>query len=152
MKKTIPVIICLVLLSACNSSDNSRPYPEVPTISSNPSEAVSELPRPTPVSPTKAPEPEITKTVEPKPTAEAVPPAIEFAQRWGKKYPAVPEYLILKTANYVCDAIKIKGERWENDSVTMLSIVEYISEAGMKESDALEFAQDAHQNYCSSRI
>jgi hypothetical protein len=160
MKKTIVSIMAIsaISLGACNSGSNPTPTP-VPSESVVVSESPTAVATPEPEVTTKKPDPARTTdkpetkdpvTAEPT-TTGAVPPAIEFAQRWGAKYPNVPEFAILKAANATCDAIATAGTDYANNTVTMGIISSVVSTAGLSENDALEFAQDADQNYCSSR-
>lgn len=168
MKKALVILAVTVLLavtvfSLVGCSADKKPVP-APTFSASsmPSETVSGWPTPPnitrpPYDPEQtAPEPEkTTKNNTPDNTAapttsEAVPPAVQFAQRWGKKYPSVPEYAILKTANATCTLIEEAGTNWNDNTVTMAAIAGLLSTVDMSDNDALEFAQDANQNYCSS--
>jgi hypothetical protein len=164
MKRTIASISVLgiVLIGGCSSSNDSTPIP-LPSISVKPSETVSEGATATPTEPTSPP-----KTVDPtegtdgddnpdpKPqepvptTTEAVPPATQFAQRWGAKYRDVPEFAILKAANGTCRIIDSAGVDWNNDPEVVAGIKAAVTLAGLDSNDAVEFAQDANQNYCSS--
>jgi len=140
MKRTtvIAVMVFAALgLNACDSSSITGTTPSVPTTSVKPSTATTE---PSTV-PTRDAEPTAT-------TSEAGTPATQFAERWGKKYPAIPEFVILKTANSTCDLIS--SGNWQDEPRKSL-IEGVVSAAGMAENDAVEFAQDAEQNYCSSR-
>lgn len=156
MLKSMCIVVTtasLIFLSACSSNSSPGPTP-VPSVDSSPSAIVSEastLPT-SPVAtpdesrteePTKAPLPTIT-------TNEAGTPAVQFAQRWGKRYPQVPEFAILKSANTVCDILEQAPAEWHNDSTTMQEIANAATRYAMNASDALEFAQDADQNYCAS--
>lgn len=160
MKKTIVsiTVISAISLSACSSGSNPTPAP-VPSrsvvVSESPSEVVTTEPEvtskaPEPARTTNNPEPKEPDTTKPT-TGGAVPPAIQFAQRWGVKYPNVPEFAILKAANATCDAIAASGSDYASNTVTMGIISSVVSTAGFNDNDALEFAQDADQNYCSSR-
>lgn len=157
MKKTL---VSLLAVSAIVLGGCSKPTPSpVPSASVRPSASptagVTTTPTTTAVPTTQAPDPtEGTggapgKTVAPT-TSAAVPPAIEFAQRWGAKYPSVPEFAILKSANATCKLISASGVNWNDNTDTMSAIETVIGAAGINKTDALEFAQDANQNYCSS--
>jgi hypothetical protein len=77
-------------------------------------------------------------------------PATQFASRWGKKYPSVPEYMILKAGKSVCVFINEASGNWTEDEKALAGIREATSLAGIEASQSFEFAQDAEQNYCSS--
>lgn len=168
--KTVGISIGLTFILGIYACSNSNPTP-IPTapsvgISTNPSELPtpgwitpngSELPttKPTrttadqPTPPEVDPEP----TTPPRPTLtapEAGTPATQFAARWGKRYPGVPEYAILKAANATCSIIAKSGQDWTNDPATLAAIELALKAIDMPSNDALEFAQDAEQNYCSS--
>lgn len=155
MKKTLAVsaVLGLVFLAGCKSPD-SGPTP-LPT-SVSPSVAVSESNSVEPTPTTREPAPEET-TNKPEPTtpktstssSDAGTPATQFAQRWGAKYPDVPEYAILKGANGVC-AVTEQYPDWTNNALAQAAIEEIVKGFGISENDAVEFAQDAQQNYCSS--
>jgi hypothetical protein len=163
MKKVLVSVIAAsaIILSGC-SNDKPLPTPLPTAPSVLPSETVSGWPTPPNITrpPQETSEPDQTqnpdvpsKPEETKPaptTSGAVPPAIEFAQRWGAKYPNVPEYAILKTANATCEFIAKSGVNWNDNTVTMAAISGLLSGAGINDNEALEFAQDAEQNYCSS--
>jgi len=150
---TVPVIAVLsILLVGCTAGKDPGPI-QLPSNSAEPSQSLSEAPsvpsEDVTTAPTKpAEDPEPTKTL---PTVTpAVPPAVEFAQRWGRKYPDVPEYAILKAANATCELISTSGDNWNDNTQVVASIAVLLDAAGMQRTDALEFAQDADQNYCSS--
>lgn len=156
MKKVLAIMVVgAFFLGGCTADKNPDPI-VLPSVDVLPSAAISEAPsKPSNTATAKPGEPKTTQpenpaTVAPSPSA-AVPPAIEFAQRWGKKYSSVPEYAILKTANVTCEAIDIAGIDYFTDPVAMGVITDAVTAAGMESKDALEFAQDAQQNYCSSR-
>lgn len=167
MKKVLIALIATsaIVLSGCTSDKDPVPTP-TPSESLLPSETVSGWPTPPTI--TRVPTPRETTEApsQPEPTTPrddqttntpvtpavtpAVPPAIDFAQRWGRKYPAVPEYAILKAANATCRLIETAGTNWNDNALTMAAIETAIGAAGLNNNDALEFAQDANQNYCSS--
>lgn len=162
MRKTKATVIASVIsigltLSAC--SDKTEPINPMPTatpsspvvnstIAPEPSTAAPRTTEPETDAPTtKLPEP----TVSTAPTSEAAaPPATQFAQRWGQRYPNVPEFAILKAANGTCRLIAASGTNWNDSTDTMKAIEAAVSLAGVDSNDALEFAQDADQSYCSS--
>jgi hypothetical protein len=154
--KTLNIIAVIVLssivLAGCTADKDSDPI-KLPSATASPAQTLSEAPRPSSVSATgksteQTSDPEGTT---PAPTTSAaVPPAIEFAQRWGKRYPNVPEFAILKAANGTCRLIDESGVNWNDNSTTMAAVEVLISGPGIDSSQALEFAQDANQNYCSS--
>jgi hypothetical protein len=156
MKKTLVSLVVIMALAGCNAPSDPTPTPtEVPTVEVSPSETPTEAPEPNP-------EPVPTKddggSESPKPTpqspapttSEAGTPATQFAERWGKRYPSIPEFAILKAANRTCDVIGAAGNGWESDPLVQLALKEGIGAFGLSDNDALEFAQDANQNYCSS--
>ena len=155
---TLSIAVSFMLgIYACSDGNNAVPLPSTPTpevsYSTNPTEASTPTQKPT-AEPTRE---HTTKpeTVEPKPTAtvtssDAGTPAVEFAARWGKRYPDVPEFAILKAANGTCRILTEAGDNWNDSTVVMNSIEVVVGTAGIKNNDALEFAQDADQNYCAS--
>jgi hypothetical protein len=157
MKKLIAcaVLSTVVFISGCNSPDpteppvnNTKPPVGIP----GPSKAVPSEPTQEPEQPSN-PEPAPNPQPEPKPSptsSSATTPAVEFAKRWGKRYPEVPEYLILKTANGVCRAIETAGNGWENNPLVLAGINTATDAVGLGSNIGLEFALDANQNYCSS--
>jgi hypothetical protein len=157
MKKTLAITAALLFgLTGCtNNSGNNEPT-QTPTASPAVSETTA-IPDPT-TQPTKdEPTPDKTTSTqkpEPSPTsssADSGTPATEFAGRWGKRYPDVPEFAILKAANGVCTFIDQYGNGWESNPLAQAGIKEVAEFAGLAGNDALEFAQDANQNYCASR-
>jgi hypothetical protein len=159
MRKTVVslAVVSTIALAGCNNtSDNSVPEPTSgPVVTVEPSEKPTE-------GSTSNPEPQPTKTRErtqepttpasPVPTTtEAGTPQTQFAQRWGQRYPQVPEFAILKAANRVCDAISAVGPEWVSDPFTKNLIQEAVNGFGISGNDGVEFAQDAEQNYCSSQ-
>lgn len=163
MKKTLVSIMALsvITLSGCNSVDK-KPTPQpVPSVSVLPTETDGGMPTPPNITrPPYTPEPteELPETVKPTTdsptvaptTSGAVTPAVEFAGRWGKRYPDIPEFAILKAANGTCRIIAAAGQGWEKDPLIQSAIKTATGLAGLSDNDALEFAQDANQNYCSS--
>jgi hypothetical protein len=155
MKKTLAVsaILVIAVLGGCKNPD-SRPTPVPTTVS--PSVTISQANSAEPTPTTREPGPDKT-TNKPEPTTprtstastDAGTPAVQFAQRWGVKYPNVPEYAILKGANGVC-AVVDQYPDWTSNPVAKDSIEEIVTGFGLNQSDAVEFAQDAEQNYCSS--
>lgn len=159
MKKVVlSIAIAGLILGGCSKQTQPDPVPSL----ESPSVAVSEGSTPTPGwitpngsgSPTQDSE-EPTKgnqepTSNPATSDAAAPPATQFAQRWGQKYPNVPEFAILKTANATCAAIQEVGDDWETNAAFLSGVEKVMDSAGMNKSDALEFAQDVNQNYCSS--
>ena len=154
MKRTIIGIALIAALTGCTAPSDPTPTkpPTAPSVA------------PTKPSDTPKPDPEPQPTEDggeentPKPTpqspapttSEAGTPATQFAERWGKRYPSVPEFAILKAANRTCDVIGAAGNGWESDPLVQLALKEGIGAFGLSDNDALEFAQDANQNYCSS--
>jgi hypothetical protein len=156
MRKTVLASAVVALaLGGCQTKDDGNINPSPAPV---PSVAESKTTKPAEPSkqPTKTVEPEPTtvKPEEPKPTTatttEAGTPATQFAQRWGLRYPSVPEYAILKAANGTCLLIEQGGADWFSDPMIMGGIEEIITAFGIEKNQALEFAQDADQNYCSS--
>lgn len=161
MKKTIVVLATAVLaLGACNKPSDPQPVPTKPTtpVVVTPSAVLVTTPPAVETTaptqggdsdnpPVKSDEP--TTSVAPSSEA-AAPPATQFAQRWGAKYPNVPEYAILKAANSVCYVINAAGADWAKNEEAVASVEAAVSVMGINKSDGVEFAQDAAQNYCSS--
>lgn len=159
MKKTIAIsAVMLFALTACNKPEEINPSPTrtaQPTVTQTTNE-----PGPTEVPTTSVPDPGAEPTtnkpeepVTPAPSvisSDAGTPATQFAQRWGVRYPSVPEYAILKAANGVCAMIEQFGNGWESDERALAGIREAAEFAGIAGYDGLEFAQDANQNYCST--
>lgn len=155
MKKTLAVaaVLAIALAGCTNNSGNPEPT-QTPTAS--PATSVSTIePDPT-TAPTKTSEPEPTQeeTTKPNPepaasSPEAGTPAVQFAGRWGKKYPNVDEYAILKAANGVC-AVTEQYPDWTNSTLAQAAINEIVTGFGLNDNDGVEFAQDAQQNYCPS--
>jgi hypothetical protein len=151
----VAVIALVIGLSGCTSG-NSDPAPiPLPSATESPSVKPTAAPEPTVTEqpntpdPTNQPEP----TGEPTtvaPTVEAGTPATQFAERWGKRYPEVPEFAILKAANATCAAIDQAGANWNDNILVVAGIEAAVTAAGLSGNDALEFGQDAKQNYCSS--
>lgn len=163
MRRTIVSIATTLTLSmglvACSSPSDPTPTPSAtpgPAVSSPEKPTTAPVPTPGPTetdAPEKPSDPEPTKKPEPTPapaTSEAGTPATQFAQRWGKRYPDVPEFAILKAANATCRAIEASGNDWNKDPIVTGAISLAIQAAGLSENDAIEFAQDADQNYCAS--
>lgn len=163
MRKTVVAtfLVASIALAGCESNKDGNiepsPAPVPSTVESQSTKPVEPSNEPTQTREPK-PEPEPTRTTEkPDPgpvvtTSEAGTPATQFAQRWGVKYPAVPEYAILKAAKGTCLLIETGGVDWFSDPAIMAGITEVVSGFGMQSKDALEFAQDADQNYCSSIV
>jgi hypothetical protein len=159
----IVAVIALVLgLTGCTSSPSDptpTPVP-LPTMVETPSVNPTEAPTPPqitrngsgPAVITDEPTPEETTTKpEASPTGTpARPPAVEFAQRWGTKYPDIPEFAILKAANATCRVIETAGNDWNKDPLVVAGIEVAVQASGLSQNDAVEFAQDADQNYCAS--
>lgn len=150
MKKTAIGTLLLLSLSACSTPVDPTP---LPTINPVPSVRTTEAPTRVPsYPPTRATTPPVTTSPIPvETTSGAGTPAVQFAQRWGKRYPDVPEFAILKAANATCDVITEAGPGWENKSIITTGISGIVGEFGIPNNTAVEFAQDADQNYCSSR-
>lgn len=151
------IVLSAVVLTGCTADKNPDPIP-LPSVDVLPSETVSGWPtppnitRPPYTEPTKTDAPENGSTTPATTTSAAVPPAIEFAQRWGKKYPNVPEFAILKAANATCDILEANPKpSWETDPFIVGAIESGLSALDIPTTDAVEFGQDAQQNYCSSR-
>lgn len=149
-------IVTTLALVACTNN----PAPIVTTPTQVPSTIInSPTDEPEPSKTPSSPKPEPSKTSKPNnntsptvvvPSSDpAAPPATQFAQRWGIRYPQAPEFAILKAANATCDTIE-GSEDWQNDSAVIADVAAAIKVAGIESSEALEFAQDAEQNYCSS--
>jgi hypothetical protein len=85
----------------------------------------------------------------PPPTTGADTPANAFAKRWGERYPKVPEYAVLKAANGVCKLVENSPD-WVSDADTVAAVKTVVGLAGIDDNDAVEFGQDAQQNYCAS--
>lgn len=158
MRKTVlTAVIVALALGGCQSNTDGNIIPSPAPVPSA-SQTQSTKPAEPSKQPTKTVEPEPTteKPVEPKPepttasTTEAGTPATQFAQRWGLRYPSVPEYAILKAAKGTCLLIEQGGVDWFADPVIMGGIEEIVTGFGIEKNQALEFAQDANQNYCSS--
>lgn len=159
-KPTAIIIACLIVaffaLAACTGNNN--PINPTPTLAPVPS--ISETtanPDPTTAAPKTVPpaETEAPATNKPEPSSSptsdaAAPPATQFAQRWGQRYPTVPEFAILKAANATCAVIAEVGSGWETNPVALLAFEKAVEAAGLSGNDGVEFAQDANQNYCSS--
>jgi len=153
MRKLALLAVPFILLVGCNKPTDLPPTP--PT-----------MPAPSVVVSTKTLEPPnvpaVTITATPKPaekesprvpTASPSEPAtvgVQFAQRWGLRYPNVPEYAILKAANATCKIIEKNELSWNIEPGILKSIEDVVNIAGLPDNDALEFAQDANQNYCAS--
>jgi hypothetical protein len=149
MKKTLVSLAVIMTLAGCNVPSDPTPTPtQVPTVEVTPSETPTEAPEPNPEPTKDTPKP--TPQSPAPTTSEAGTPATQFAERWGKRYPSVPEFAILKAANRTCDVIGAAGNGWESDPLVQLALKEGIGAFGLSDNDALEFAQDANQNYCSS--
>ncbi len=152
-------IVIVLALSACTDKpDVIEPsLPGTPSVAASQTTNTSE-PTKTPEIPSEPrptePDPEKpTKSASPEPSvtsSDAGTPAVQFASRWGKRYPNVPEYAILKAANGVCVVSDQYGEDWLNNPLAEAAINELVQFAGISENDAVEFAQDARQNYCAS--
>jgi hypothetical protein len=153
-KLVIALTAGVLALTGCSNTSEPTPVP-------NPTPVETTVnPAPT----TDAPEPDPTReptvaptTDEPKPepapsvsSSEAGTPAVQFAERWGKRYPNVPEFLILKAANQTCRLLAEAPDNWTSDSETLAGIKAGVTLAGIEGSDGVEFAQDAQQNYCGS--
>jgi hypothetical protein len=157
MRKTIAVAVVGVLaLSGCNFEPDGN-FPEPVRTTASPTTSPSAIKSEAPATPTKdvPQEPEPTKE-EPKPeptsattSSAATTPAVQFAKRWGEKYPTVPEYAILKAANGVC-AVTEQFPDWTNNPLAKAGIDEIVKGFGISESDGVAFTQDAQQNYCGS--
>lgn len=159
MRKTIVATSIVAMLTLAGCTGNNDPITPGPTV--NPAPSISEstnTSEPETEAPTRNPEPAETttkpaeeETVAPSPSSEdAAPPATKFAQRWGQRYPNIPEFAILKAANATCRAIEAAGPDWNDNALVVAGIESAVNAAGLSENDALEFAQDANQNYCSS--
>lgn len=151
MKKSIPAVLMtgLMLVGCANKSSDLTPIPSTgpttPVIETTKTSEPSTYEPTTPAAEPTTPAPEAS-------TPEAGTPATEFAERWGKRYPSIPEYAILKAANGVCTFIEQYGNGWENDPLAQRGIQEAVGFTGIADNSALEFAQDADQNYCASRV
>ena len=154
MKKTIIGIALIAALTGCTAPSDPTPTkpPTVPSVA------------PTKPSDTPKPDPEPQPTEDgggentPKPTPqspapttnEAGTPQVEFIKRWIKKYPDASEPGIMVAGLSTCKAIEKAGPGW-NDNITTITIIKSVlSEAGIPGEDAIEFAQDADQNICST--
>lgn len=154
MKKVILASVLALSLSACTDVGVKDPI-QLPTPAESLNTIPSALPETSP-SPTKSEVPPVVEET-PKPTPTTAPPtttdpgtpATQFADRWGKKYPAVPEYAILKAANGTCAVIAKYGI---TNPIAKAAISEVVTGFGLSSNDAVEFAQDADQNYCSSIV
>lgn len=157
MKKIVlSLAVAGLVLAGCSKRVEPTPTPS----NSSPSVSVSEGSTPTPEDSTEptteTPNPPTDEPTTQTPTSTApttdpaMPPATAFAQRWGVKYPSVPEYAILKAANKTCSAIADGGDSWQSAPKVISLIEDAVDTAGISKSDALEFAQDADQNYCAS--
>ncbi len=155
MKKTLLSISIVVALAISGCSTGSEPT-NPPVNNSKPPVGIPApfTPEPTdePQTPSQPdPQPKPEPEVKPSPTtSSAMTPAVAFAKRWGERYPNVPEYAILKTANGVCNAIAKTGNGWENNPLVIAGFNTAVEAIGMDNNVGLEFAQDAHQNYCAS--
>lgn len=157
MRKTVLAVAGVALaLGGCqsNTDGNITPSPApVPSVSetksTKPAEP-SESPTPAKSSESPKPDPDSSTAKPPVETTEAGTPATQFAQRWGLRYPSVPEYAILKAAKGTCLLIEQGGVDWFADPMIMGGIEEIVTGFGIEKNQALEFAQDANQNYCSS--
>lgn len=155
MKRTIAMaVVSALALSGCNFEPDGN-YPEPVRTTASPATSPSTIkpePSETPTQKdTKTPNAEPT-TPDPDPTTQppgADTPANQFAKRWGEKYPAVPEYAILKAANGVCDIVG-RFPDWTNNPLAQAGIKEVVKGFGLDANDGVEFAQDAQQNYCNS--
>lgn len=156
MKRTIAVaVVAALTLSGCNFEPDGN-YPEPVRTTASPATSPSTInPEPS-KTPTRDAEPEPTKTEDTKPeptstvtSSDAGTPAVQFAKRWGEKYPAVPEYAILKAANGVC-TITEQFPDWTNNPLAKAGIDEVVKGFGISENDGVAFTQDAQQNYCGS--
>ena len=159
MKHTVALLLAGALgLAGCQSNNGGikEPAPtqvpsEVKSQTTKPAEPSSTPTQSSPAEPTtQRPVPQPTKTGTGVP--EAGTPATQFAARWGVRYPSVPKYAILKAANGVCAVIEQTGADWVSDAVAMNSIGQTATAFGLEKNQALEFAQDAGQNYCASIV
>lgn len=160
MKSTLVNIaaVMAIALAGCSAPQDSTPSEPTAGTSTEspvtkPTEAPTTDPEPQPEETTTAPSepnPEPAPTVPNPQESAASTPATEFAMRWGKKYPNIPEFAILKAANRTCEALAIAPENWAESKLTVALLEEAVSAFGLQENDAVEFAQDAQQNYCPS--
>ena len=156
MRKTVvaTLLVASIALAGCQSNKDGNIEPNPAPVPSA-SETKSEKPSEPSNEPTETREPQPTRTTEnPEPspaatTSEAGTPATQFAKRWGERYPAVPEYAILKAANGVC-AVATQFPDWTTNPLAKAGIDEVVKGFGIDENDGVEFTQDAQQNYCSS--
>ena len=149
-------IASAVILTGC-TSNKPEPLPTTPAPSVSASAPITEAPTPEPtVEPgPDTTEPETPSEPDPKPTpapatSEAGTPSVEFIKRWGLKYISVEEYRIQKAANATCKVITTEGSTWDNNPETVSAVEAIVVDADIAKSDALEFGQDAYQNYCPS--
>lgn len=163
MATSVAVSLLFGIYACSNNEPTPTPSLPSPSVSTIPSEAVTLDPAPTSIEdegpyPTEEPEPTRkppARTTEPTPvptvtTSEAGTPAVQFAARWGKRYPNVPEFAILKAANATCRLIEASGSNWNDNPATIAAIETAVGAAGLSSKDGVEFAQDANQNYCAS--
>ncbi len=145
MKKTllsISAIAALTVFGCSNGTDPTSPPANIP-------KPPVGIPAPSTPEPTDEPQPE--PEASPSPSASgAVTPAVAFGKRWNERYPDVPGYVILKTANGVCNAIAKAGNGWESNPLVIAGFDTAVKAIGMDDNVGLEFAQDANQNYCAS--
>jgi hypothetical protein len=156
MKRSIVVVAIAMTVSGlfgCSGGNNTPTPTDLPSQQVSPSVTTTE---PTEAPSTRPPvKPSTRQATKPTSAApsqtttdeDAAPPATKFAERWGKKYPGIQEYAILKGANKVCGVIDAYPA-WMTDTKAVNLIVAAANSVGIKDDDAVEFAQDASQNYC----
>lgn len=143
-------LVSAFILAGCGGN-NGEPLPVPPTDFTTPPTATTEAPKPRPSNTEPSSSPTTVKpsaTLAPS-TSSADTPAVQFARRWGLKYPGIPEVTILKTANAVCEVTKLDGN-WQDNPQLIADIKEKINSAGFPDEETYPFATDAETNYCSS--
>lgn len=150
-KRIISLSLASTFILAGCGGNNGEPLPVPPTDFTTPPTATTGAPtaRPganTPI-PSAAPSTQIPSTTPT--TSSAEPPGVLFAKRWGLKYPGIAEVTILRTANDVCEMVKLDGN-WQEQPQVIFSIKEKLNSAGFPDEETFPFTIDAEANYCSS--